>query len=236
MENPTEPVRDRRILNSRADGFLVLVSLVLGAVAVLVFSVAAASGVLAWLATGFVFGIVIWWNANAISHNHLHNPFFQRGGMNRAFALYTSVLTGFSQTIWRERHIWHHQGEPDRRKVRRLGVQGWLEVIAVGCLWIALLLHAPMFFLCGYLPGYGFGLVLCTMQGHYEHATPEGPVVDGISYYGRIYNFLWCNDGYHAEHHRWPGLHWTELPQKMLQELPESAVSPYPPVLRWLPR
>jgi hypothetical protein len=83
----------------------------------------------------------------------------------------------------------------------------------------------PRFFLIAYMPGWLFGLALSALQGRYEHA--RGPV----SHYGRVYNWLCFNDGYHAEHHRHPGMHWTQLPEHVQ---PASASSRWPPLLRWL--
>jgi fatty acid desaturase len=229
---------------SRADGVLVLVCVILGglalgglaafAVSTVTESAANASSWVGYPIFALAFGVFIWWNANAISHNHLHNPFFRRRTLNSLFSIYISLLTSFPQTIWRERHIWHHEGEPDRPKIRRLGAQGVMEVLAVGLLWSALLVYFPVFFLAALLPGYLLGLVLCGMQGHYEHHWSHGAVVDGISYYGRLYNYLWCNDGYHREHHRHPRAHWTALPSLRLSEQQDAVVSAYLPVLRWL--
>jgi hypothetical protein len=42
---------------------------------------------------------------------------------------------------------------------------------------------------------------------------------------------LCFNDGYHAEHHAFPGVHWTALPRRIN---PGSRVSAWPPLLRWV--
>src|SRR6185436_14162185 len=50
------------------------------------------------------------------------------------------------------------------------------------------------------------------------------------SHHGQLYNWLFFNDGYHAEHHARPGRHWTRL-----RQLPcPTAVSRWPPILQWL--
>jgi hypothetical protein len=101
----------------------------------------------------------------------------------------------------------------------------------LGGLWLALLGLAPGRFLGAYLPGFGLGMLLCQLQGHYEHGGQHVTAEPGISYYGRAYNLLWFNDGYHAEHHRHPGAHWSFLPGRALDDASRSAL---PPLLRAL--
>jgi hypothetical protein len=67
---------------------------------------------------------------------------------------------------------------------------------------------------------------LCAMQGYWEHAVGQP-----TSHYGHLYNFLCFNDGYHAEHHADPTVHWTELPHRAETG---AAISKWPPLLRWL--
>jgi hypothetical protein len=190
-----------------------------------------AGPVWAWAWAAPLLGVGLWWNANTISHNHIHCPLFRRRLWNRAFSLYLSVLSGVPQTLWRERHLWHHAGEPARRRVRRLGAFGWLEVALVALLFGGMLVLLPAAFLCVYLPGYLIGLGLCQAQGHHEHRGLPVRAEPGVSYYGALYNLLWFNDGYHAEHHRYPGEHWSRLPRRRLAG---ASVSLFPPVLRWL--
>jgi len=169
-----------------------------------------------------IIAIGLGWNSNTIAHNFLHRPFFRSRLANRLFAAYLSVLLGVPQSLWRDRHLSHHAGRRWRlRMTRRLTV----ETAMVLSLWAALALLQPAFFFKTYVPGYILGLVLCALQGHYEHAR-------GVtSHYGRIYNFLTFNDGYHAEHHANPALHWTQLPRQILPGVPTSR---WPAVLRWM--
>src|SRR5207247_6320193 len=48
---------------------------------------------------------------------------------------------------------------------------------------------------------------------YYRHygANPDKPVAWGVSSYGRIYNWLFFYNGYHAEHHFRPKVHWTKI-------------------------
>jgi hypothetical protein len=83
-----------------------------------------------------------------------------------------------------------------------------------------------------YLPGWLIGMALCQLQGHYEHAGQPVTVEPGVSYYGPLYNLLWWNDGYHGEHHRFPGTHWSRLPRRRATTAPTE--STLPPILRGL--
>lgn len=165
----------------------------------------------------------VWWNSNTIAHNFIHRPFFRSEGMNRLFSAALSVLLGIPQTLWRDRHLAHHAGVEWRLHVSRRLLA---ETALVVCLWLALASLQPRFFLAVYLPGYLAGLGLCAMQGHWEHAGGHP-----TSHYGRIYNLLCFNDGYHAEHHAAPAIHWTKLPDFREAAAPTSS---WPPLMRWL--
>ena len=168
-----------------------------------------------------VIAIGLWWNANTISHNFIHRPFFRSRILNRVFAVYLSLLLGFPYAAWRTRHLAHHAGI--RAKIRPSG-KLIVQALLVASLWVALAVTFTEFFVTIYLPGWVLGLVLCAIHGHYEHAGGT------VSCYGRIYNLLFFKDGFHAEHHARPGVHWTRLRPA------DNAGnrSRWPPVLRWL--
>ena len=165
----------------------------------------------------------VWWNSNTIAHNFIHRPFFRSTGWNRAFSAALSVLLGIPQAIWRDRHLAHHAGVAWRLRVSR---QLAVETALVLSLWATLAWLQPRLFLLAYLPGYLTGLGLCAMQGYWEHAAGRP-----TSHYGRIYNFFCFNDGYHAEHHADPAMHWTKLARHIEAG---AATSQWPPLLRWL--
>jgi len=169
-----------------------------------------------------VIAIGLWWNANTISHNFIHRPFFTAAAANRAYAFYLSLLLGVPQTFWRDRHLHHHAGD---LRPARLRAASRAELAGIAALWLGLGLAAPTVFLWAYLPGWLLGLGLCHLQGHYEHARGT------TSHYGRLYNLFFFNDGYHVEHHRDPAAGWMELRQAVV---PGARCSRWPPVLRWL--
>jgi len=172
----------------------------------------------------FLIALGVWWNANTIAHHFIHRPFFRCRFANRAFAAALSVLLGFPQSLWRDRHLAHHAG--DRRRVSLSG-EMLLQAGLVLLFWAALAARSPAFFLTTYLPGYVAGLMLCALHGHYEHA---GGVT---SHYGALYNVLLFNDGYHVEHHANPGVPWNRLPEYRAHG---ARVSRCPAPLRWVER
>src|SRR3954469_24846943 len=169
-----------------------------------------------------VIAVGVWWNSNTIAHNFIHRPFFRTASANAVFGLYLTLLLGIPQAAWRDRHLAHHAGVPPRiRASRALAVQ----VVGVLLLWIALASTAPALFVTAYIPGYVAGLLLCALQGHYEHHHGT------TSHYGRLYNLLFFNDGYHVEHHARPGVHWSRLPEYRDRAARQSR---WPACLRWL--
>jgi hypothetical protein len=166
--------------------------------------------------------IGLWWTANTSAHNFIHRPFFVARTANAAFALLLTAVMGIPQTLWRDRHLAHHAGRASRLRVTpQLAVEAGLLVAT----WGALAAFDPAFLLGVYTPGWLAGLGLCALQGHYEHAGGT------TSHYGRVYNVLCFNDGYHAEHHASPGLHWAKLPTGAAAGARSSR---WPPLLRWL--
>jgi len=174
-----------------------------------------------------VVAIGLWWNSNTISHNFVHLPFFRSGSLNALYSLYLTILLGIPQTLWRERHLAHHNGTgghrpPLQRLWRAVTVA---EIALVLGLWSFLLYQARAFFLTTYIPGYAIGLGLCFVHGYFEHLQGT------TSNYGFLYNFSFLNDGYHVEHHLRPGDHWTRLPKAGPVE---AKTSKWPAVFRWI--
>jgi len=169
-------------------------------------------------------GIGLWWNANTISHNFIHRPFFRSRALNAAFSCCLSLVLGLPQRLWRDRHLAHHADKPWRW---RWSTPLVVELALVTGLWAMLLVLAPLFLTGVYLPGFVLGLALCQFQGYFEHAHGT------TSHYGRLYNLLFFNDGYHVEHHAHPGGHWRDLPKRIE---PSAKSSRWPAVLRWLNR
>jgi fatty acid desaturase len=75
-------------------------------------------------------------------------------------------------------------------------------------------------FMLYFLPFYYLGHCLSYLNGYYLHlgGNPDVPIAWGVSSYHKFYNWLWFNNGYHAEHHYRPRLHWT-LMSKFHQEI-----------------
>ncbi|MGM1058018.1 fatty acid desaturase family protein [Saccharothrix sp. Mg75] len=95
--------------------------------------------------------------------------------------------------------------------------------------------------LFGYLPAYFLALVMVNVQNYYRHygADPHNRAADSVSHYGRLYNLLAFNDGYHQEHHLNPGAHWSQLPavrrrHRARLDAQPRVVSPLPAMLGFL--
>ena len=69
--------------------------------------------------------------------------------------------------------------------------------------------HYILFF----LPFFYLGHCFSYLNGYFRHygADPDKPVAWGVSSYGKLYNWLFFYNGYHAEHHFRPKVHWTKM-------------------------
>lgn len=88
------------------------------------------------------------------------------------------------------------------------------------------------------IPAVIVAFALVNVQNYFEHysADPENRYANAVSHYGRLYNLLTFNDGFHQEHHVRPSAHWSELPgiRPELADAPGAAarvVSPVPAIL-----
>ncbi|MFI5309744.1 MAG: fatty acid desaturase [Gemmatimonadales bacterium] len=187
--------------------------------ALLVALAAGYGGLLVAVPSAPLIAIGFWWTANTVAHNFIHLPFFRARWANAAYSGYLSLLLGLPQSLWRDRHLAHHAGRAWRWR--------WSRQLAVECVLVAALwaVAAGQGLLSTWLAGWCGGLLLCAMQGHYEHVRGT------VSHYGPLYNLAFFNDGYHVEHHARPGLHWTALPRAMDARAERSR---WPAVLRWL--
>jgi fatty acid desaturase len=104
---------------------------------------------------------------------------------------------------------------------RRSTSEAWFGVFEIGCflaLYVAGFFINWKFMLC-YLPFYYVGHSLSYLNGFYLHygGNPDVPIAWGVSSYERLYNWIWFNNGYHAEHHYRPRMHWTKMREFHLQ-------------------
>jgi fatty acid desaturase len=120
------------------------------------------------------------------------------------------------------------------REARRAGQGGrLLSELAVSGLGLAV--YAALswgFVVCFFVPVFCAGSFLGILNNYYQHAgaEPGTRTANSVSHYGRLYNRLCFNEGYHQEHHVRPGLHWTRRPE-LRDALPYvgRAISPVPP-------
>jgi Fatty acid desaturase len=213
--------------SSPRDALVVVALLAQTALVVVCVAFVAPRGAAGVAATSVVFGLAVCWCSNTVSHVHLHRPIFRSRELNRGLSLWITLATGVPQSLWRRRHFWHHAGEKRPFRLRLTPALG-LEVFALVSL-VAWILFARRAGALGLGVGYLLAMSLCSLQGRMEHRGVPGDV--GVSYYGRLYNLLCFNDGHHAEHHAYPHLHWSRLPER---RRPRATASAWPPLLRGL--
>ncbi len=107
---------------------------------------------------------------------------------------------------------------------RRLDGQVRLESAALVAFYAGLAWLDWRFALFYFLPVLYAGQVLALAENYLEHygADPRDRRTDSVSCYGRLYNLLWFNNGYHQEHHFRPGVHWRLVPRLRPAMLPED--------------
>ncbi|HEY1581952.1 MAG TPA: fatty acid desaturase [Chthoniobacterales bacterium] len=106
-----------------------------------------------------------------------------------------------------------------KRELRKRGPSevrwGNAELIAVVVTLLTMLFFNWRYVVCYFLPFFYLGHCFSYLNGYFRHygADPEKPIAWGVSSYGKIYNWLFFYNGYHAEHHFRPKVHWTKIEQ-----------------------
>jgi len=116
------------------------------------------------------------------------------------------------------------RGDSPRELARKIGakrpkeartamIEFWAVIALYGGLFVAGVFtgrwaFAPLMVVASYL-----GQCVSNLNGYYEHlgGDPDKPIAWGVSTYGRLYNWVFLYNGYHAEHHYRPKVHWTRM-------------------------
>jgi fatty acid desaturase len=129
----------------------------------------------------------------------------------------------------------------DRRKSELLQIQ--LDRIALFFGLVLFLSISWQWTLFCLIPAFYLALALVNIQNYYEHygANPNDLLANSVSYYGRLYNWLSFNDGYHQEHHLSFGAHWQQMPTVKATKLDnaenvERIISPVPAIIGYFDR
>jgi fatty acid desaturase len=123
------------------------------------------------------------------------------------------------------------------KKVYRAGwqqvVQVLVEFLAIGAMWLAMLLYDWRFFVYFYLPSYYLGWVFIYAEGYLEHygGQPGNYYANSVNCYNWLYNILTFNNGYHQEHHWDPKAHWTSM-KRLHAEIEPQLIANHTRVLR----
>jgi fatty acid desaturase len=99
----------------------------------------------------------------------------------------------------------------------------WSIVAVYGGLFLIGLLTARWPFALLVVAASYLGQCFSNLCGYYEHlgGNPDKPIAWGVSTYERLYNWVFLYNGYHAEHHYRPRVHWTQM-TKLHRELADE--------------
>jgi fatty acid desaturase len=64
---------------------------------------------------GLFAGLLICWNLQCVSHNFIHNPFFNSGWLNRLYGVLESFAIGMPHQLYHHYHLNHHAGDNDAK-------------------------------------------------------------------------------------------------------------------------
>lgn len=97
---------------------------------------------------------------------------------------------------------------------------GNIELAAFATTLFVMFLFNWRYIIFFFLPFFYLGHCFSYLNGYFRHygANPDKPIAWGVSSYGKIYNWIFFYNGYHAEHHFRPKVHWTKM-EKFQQQI-----------------
>lgn len=131
-------------------------------------------------------------------------------------SIYKHGRDGRPEGVWRYTFLSFFRDDPaEILRAMRRPADVLQSKIELGCLVLFCAGLAALdwrFFIC-IVPFNYLGQSLSSLNGYYEHfgGNPDSPIAWGVSTYGKLYNWTWMNNGYHAEHHYRPKAHWTKM-------------------------
>jgi len=104
-------------------------------------------------------------------------------------------------------------GEKRPRDARAARFEFWAVIAVYGALLVAGIFTGRWAFVPAMVVASYLGQCVSNLNGYYEHlgGNPDKPIAWGVSTYGRLYNWVFLYNGYHAEHHYRPKVHWTQM-------------------------
>ncbi len=150
------------------------------------------------------------------------------GNTRDPLSIYKHGRDGHPESIWTYVFLSYFRDDPKaiyrsiRRKSPALAKWGIFEIALFVATYVAMGI-ANWRFIAFFLPCYYLGNCLSYLNGYYLHlgGNPDVPLAWGVSSYHKLYNLLWFNNGYHAEHHYRPRVHWTDM-KALHEELAEG--------------
>ncbi len=117
-----------------------------------------------------------------------------------------------------------------RRELRKRGggdlLWGNTELATVAAVLLAMLFFNWRYVLFFFLPFFYLGQSFSYLNGYFRHygGNPDKPIAWGVSSYGKLYNWIFFYNGYHAEHHFRPKVHWTKMEgfQKQIADIQKA--------------
>ncbi|WP_293905187.1 fatty acid desaturase [Phenylobacterium sp.] len=104
-------------------------------------------------------------------------------------------------------------GEKRPLEAKQALFEFWSIIALYGALLVAGVFTGRWVFVPLIVAGSYLGQCVSNLCGYYEHlgGNPDKPIAWGVSTYEKVYNWVFLYNGYHAEHHYRPKVHWTKM-------------------------